>query len=374
MTGIYVHIPFCKSRCIYCGFTSSTLGVEWQKAYVSALEKEISLRLRENGEPAASTVYIGGGTPSRLSPQELLRVVRLVCDNFPFTAGTEFTVEVNPDDVTPGLLDMLKDTPVNRISMGVQSLDDNLLRFLRRRHTARQAVTAIETFQRAGYGNISIDLIYGIPSQTPEMFGDDVRLALSSGITHLSAYALQIEQGTPLRNMLDEGIVEEADEELSLECYRRLTEQAEAEGMEHYEISNFSRPGFRSLHNSSYWQGTPYLGFGAGAHSYDGANVRTANTTDIREYIANPTSAVTERLTREELYDERVMLSLRTIEGLSLLRLGEDFGAAALSYCERQAIPHLREGTLERIGDTLRLTPSGLFVCNSIMADLMADA
>ncbi len=371
MTGVYVHIPFCRSRCAYCNFVSSTLAPEWQERYLCALEREIAARRGENGEPLASTVYIGGGTPSQLSPQVLGRLVRLLRDNFRFSPGAEFTLEVNPDDVTPALIRSLKDTPVNRISMGAQSLDDDVLRFLRRRHTARQVPDAIKRLQDAGYTNLSVDLIYGIPQQTLSMFESDVAQVLATGIPHLSAYALQIESGTPLGDMLAQGTVEEADEELSLSCYTSLLSLTEEAGMEHYELSNFALPGFQSRHNSSYWTGAPYLGFGAGAHSYDGHNLRTANTPSVLDYISGRWTAEREVLTEGELYDERVMLSLRTLHGLALSHVKEQFGERMLAYLLRQASPHIASGSLVRDGDTLRLSRGSLFVSNFVISDLL---
>ena len=372
MTGIYVHIPFCKSRCIYCGFVSSTLGEAWQLSYMDALGKEMERRKDENGSTRARTIYIGGGTPSQLSPQAFEKLIELLCQNFQIDKDVEFTIEVNPDDITPAYVKMLRQSPVNRVSLGVQSLNDDILRHLHRRHTARQALKAIELLQEEGYQNISGDLIYGLPGQSVPMFQDDVKEILRTHIPHLSAYALQYEEGTPLWEMRQRGKTKEADEELSLTCYHRLIDLAVEAGMEHYEISNFACPGFRSRHNSSYWKGLPYLGLGAGAHSYDGNNTRKANTSDIKAYIAGGLETETEILTRNELYDERVMLSLRTCEGLSLEDVERDFGTAMRRHCEQQAEPHILRGSIKRTGENLCLTRSGLFISDGIITDLLA--
>ncbi len=372
MTGVYVHIPFCRSRCAYCAFASSTLAPEWHERYLAALEREVVERCSENGEPVASTLYVGGGTPSLLSPQHLQRLFRLLGAHFRFATSMECTLEVNPDDVTPQFIAALRDTPVNRISMGAQSLDERLLRFLHRRHTASQVFSAVSALQHAGYTNLSLDLIYGIPHQTLAMFRSDVSRLLSTGIPHLSAYALQIEPGTPLGDMLQRGETEEADEELSLACYTALLTLTEEAGMEHYELSNFALPGFQSRHNSSYWTGAPYLGFGAGAHSYDGRSVRTANTDDVKLYIADYwAQRKREHLTEQELYNEHVLLSLRTKEGLSLSLVKNQFGEQMHAYLLRQASPHILSGALVHEDDTLRLAPSALFVSNDIISDLL---
>lgn len=373
MIGLYIHIPFCQSRCIYCDFVSSTLSQEWQAKYLRALEDEMFLRSKEMGEPVARTIYIGGGTPSQLSPQNLAGLMDALQRHFTWQPDCEFTLEANPDDITPAFISCLRDTPVNRISMGIQSTDDSVLRFLRRRHTARQAFDAIGQLQEAGYENISGDLIYGLPHQSLEMFEGDLKALLQTGIPHLSAYALQYEPGTPLYQMLQQGEIPAEDEEHSLRCYEMLMDFTAQAGMEHYEISNFARSGYRSRHNSSYWQGRPYLGLGAGAHSYDGRFIRRANTANIRTYMEGRHEAETEILGKDELYDERVMLGLRTAEGICLQALEQDFGTDKLLYLLRMAAPHLLRGTLIKKGEHLVLARKGLFVSDDIISSLMSD-
>ncbi len=372
MTGVYVHIPFCKSRCAYCDFVSSTLGKDWQLGYVEALGREVASRREENGEPRASTVYIGGGTPSQLCPEALSGLMDVINRNFTLADNAEFTLEVNPDDVSSLLIARLRDTAVNRISMGIQSLDDKVLRFLQRRHTARQALSAIDLLLENGYTNLSVDLMYSIPGQSAGGFERDIRTVLATGVTHLSAYDLQYEAGTPLYNMLLDGKVRRIGERESEEEYAILRQMTAGAGMEHYEISNFALPGFRSRHNSSYWDGSPYLGFGAGAHSYDGGSLRSMNTANVRDYISGRAIISHEELSESARYNERVMLSLRTREGLSLPSLGKDFGEERLAYCLRQARRHLTSGTLEMAdGQTMRLTADGLFISNYVISDLM---
>ena len=371
MTGIYIHIPFCKSRCVYCDFISSTLGEGWQNRYVKTLGNEIRQRRTENGLSHARTIYIGGGTPSLLSQGAFCRLFEIIEENFQTSPETEITLEANPDDITPDFVDRLTGSPVNRISLGVQSLNNDILRFLRRRHTAKQALEAITLLQDKGLENISVDLIYGLPGQSLAMFQNDVVSILNVQITHLSAYALQYEKHTPLWGMRKRGEVQEADEELSLACYQSLMDQTEEAGLEHYEISNFARPGFRSRHNSSYWQGLPYLGFGAGAHSYDGQQIRRANTSDTKAYINNYNYGIeTEHLTINERYNEYVMLSLRTCEGCSLKKIENVFGHELRMFCERQSSIHIQNGRIKKTGETLCLTRDGIFVSDGIITDL----
>ncbi len=372
MFGVYIHIPFCHSRCVYCDFVSTILGHEWQQRYVEALLGEMQQRRKELGTPHARTIYIGGGTPSQLSADVLMTLMDGIRRNFTWDADCEFTLEANPDDVTPQFVQLLTNTPVNRVSMGVQSTDDAVLRFLRRRHSAQQALQAIGRLQQAGLTNVSADLIYGLPGQTLDMFRQDVATLLGTGIPHLSAYALQYEEGTPLYAMQERGEVPPEDEEHSLRCYETLMDMTHKAGLHHYEISNFARTGMHSRHNSSYWQGLPYLGLGAGAHSYDGQCTRRANTSDVKAYVNGRNDIEVEHLGQTELYDERVMLSLRTREGLDLQLLQRDFGLALRRHCERMAVSYIEQGMLQRKGEYLVLARKALFVSDDIIAHLLA--
>ena len=367
--GIYIHVPFCQSRCIYCDFYSTTLGVEWKRSYVDALKREMRLRCGETDVLRVPSLYIGGGTPSQLPVAMLQEVFRAVQDCFTLAPDAEVTIEANPDDVTPAWIEGLRQTPVNRISMGVQTFSDALLRLLNRRHTSQQALEAVRLCREAGYTNISLDLIYGLPGQTLGDWEDDVRQVLTLGVPHLSAYALSFEEGTALSRMLQEGRVEEAPDELSWQMYEYLMDQTAAAGMEHYEISNFARPGMFSRHNSSYWDGSPYLGLGPGAHSFDGGNVRRSNDTSLKDYVRSTADVPhqNEVLTPEEQYDELVMTRLRTASGLHLGLLTPE----QKSYCMKMAEPHILRGDLLREGLVLRLSRKGIFISNSIISDLM---
>ena len=376
MAGLYIHIPFCASRCIYCGFYSTTL-MELRDRYVDALCHEMALRqeaLVQQGLPLPSldTIYIGGGTPSQLSPRHLKILFDHINKVFSNNA-TEVTIEMNPDDVTEEYAHALSQLPVNRVSMGAQTFDDTRLRFLNRRHNAQQVPQAVKTLREAGISNISIDLMYGFPGETIDNWQDDITKALDLGVEHLSAYCLMIEEGTVLYEKMRNGENErmrECDEELERQKYYTLTERLKAAGYEHYEISNFALPGRRSRHNSSYWTDLPYIGLGAAAHSYDGRS-RCWNVADIRQYIngiENGSPVIDQEwLNDDSRYNDRVMLSLRTCEGIDLSTLQPADRTYLLSLAQK----YIDNRLLTAEGDHLRLSNEGLFVSDMIMSDLM---
>lgn len=368
--SLYIHFPFCRSRCIYCDFYSTTLGQDVMADYAHALEREMLLRRQYKKCTRAHTIYIGGGTPSLL-PMELLKgLFAAISHNFSLDKEAEVTIEANPDDVSPEWLEALSDTPVNRISMGAQTFNDKLLGFLGRRHNARQTVDAVGACKEAGINNISLDLIYGLPGQTMDDWQSDVEKALGLGITHLSAYALSIEPGTPLDSSPCKRELEGVRyEELSRRMYDHLMSATKEAGFQHYEISNFALPGYHSRHNSSYWQGVPYLGLGAGAHSYDGHRSRRANLPDIKAYIAatGDVPHETEELGDETLYNEFIMTRLRTSDGIPL----DELSPEDRRYCLSMAEPHLMRRLLCFKDSHLCLTKDGIFTSNDIICDLM---
>ena len=366
---MYIHIPFCKSRCIYCDFYSTTLGKEFMASYVEALKREMHLRRQYIKCTRVHTIYIGGGTPSLMPVDLLSSLFDEIGTLWTLDKNAEVTIETNPDDVSKEWLEGISHTPVNRISMGAQTFNNDLLHFLARRHNAQQTVEAVNRCIEAGIENISLDLIYGLPGQTFNIWKEDVRQALSLDIKHLSAYALSYEEGTRLDTMLKQGLVEEADEELSRKMYDYLINETSKAGFQHYEISNFALPGFHSRHNSSYWQGTPYLGLGAGAHSYDGKRTRRANLPDIKAYIAAKEDVPheTEELSEESLYNEFVMTRLRTSSGIPLNELQDE----DRHYCLTQAECHLNQRLMCLKDEHLCLTKEGIFVSNDIITDLM---
>ena len=366
---LYLHIPFCQSRCIYCDFYSTTLGQEFMASYVEALKREMSLRKQYIKGTRVHNIYIGGGTPSLLPSCLLQELYEAIARLWTIDEDAEVTIEANPDDVTREWLRGIEGTPVNRISMGAQTFSDRLLRFIGRRHNAQQTIDAVRACKEAGITNISLDLIYGLPGQTFEDWQRDVEQALSLGITHLSAYALSYEEGTRLEAMLRAGQVEEADEELSWQMYDYLMTATSQAGFLHYEISNFALPGYHSRHNSSYWQGVPYLGLGAGAHSYDGQRSRRANLPDIKAYISaqNDVPHETELLSDTALYNEFIMTRLRTSKGVPL----DELPHQDRLYCLSLAEPHLKHKLLHINNRHLCLTKEGIFTSNDIISDLL---
>ncbi len=377
MAGVYVHIPFCASRCSYCDFFSTLCLADAGRPYVDAVIAEAGMRRRElRGEPIL-TLYLGGGTPSQLPLPLLSRLVAGLRAALDLDGVVEFTVEANPDDVVPEWCAAVNSLGVNRVSMGVQSFENSILRAIGRRHNAAQVNEAVAHLRQAGISNISIDLIYGLPGQTVDSWVQTVARAIALEPRHVSAYGLTYEEGTRLWRQRERGEVVEVPEDECLEMYRILVERLHAAGFEHYEISNFALPGYRSRHNSSYWDETPYLGLGAAAHSYDGT-VRRYNPSDLQGYIdkvtAGEQACETEALTRRERYDERVMLGLRTSRGVDAVRLREDFGDRAWQHFTREAQRHIDAGNV-RIVDNARyvLTPNGIMLSDGIIRDLMSD-
>lgn len=375
--ALYIHIPFCRSRCAYCDFFSTTREAE-MPAYVQALCHEVEARRSELPHARVRTIYIGGGTPSLLSPTLLHQILNTVYANYEIDSDAEVTMEMNPDDP----VDVARLRHINRVSLGIQTFDDDLLRLIRRRHDSASAIQAVRHLQAAGIRNISIDLIYGLPGQALAQWEHDLDTAFSLGVQHLSAYALSYEEGTLLTRWRDEGRIREASDELSVEMYQRLCQRAREAGFEHYEISNFALPGFRSRHNSSYWTGIPYLGFGPGAHSYDGLRMRRANLPDLNKYLsfyssprgghegAAPCSY--EQLSDPDLHDEAVMCGLRTREGIDLQQFLARFGQSRLDTLLTNAAPHLSAGRLILAADHLHLAEHALMTSDDIMSDLMA--
>lgn len=373
MAGLYIHIPFCKTRCVYCGFYSSTCS-SLQDDYVDALCRELVLRKDYIRGENVETIYLGGGTPSQLSIPELNRIFDCIYKNYTVKDGSEITLEGNPDDMNPGYVTALRSLPVNRISMGVQTFDDDKLKFLRRRHSSKEALEAVDNCREAGFSNISIDLIYGLPEEDDRIWEKDMETAIKLNVPHLSAYCLMFEEGTPLFRLLQAGKVKEESDEQNLRYYTRLMDRLKEAGYEHYEISNFCLPGFRSRHNSSYWSGKMYLGCGASAHSYDGVS-RQWNVASLTEYIASINKGIVpcekEELSLTEHYNDIIVTRLRTMEGLSLIDLKRTFGSELYDYCLKNAALSLRDANLEIADGYLRLTRKGIFISDDIMSDLL---
>lgn len=373
MAGIYIHIPFCKRRCIYCDFFSTTRSEE-KPNYIRALCQELEMRKDYLEGDEVETIYLGGGTPSQLSQEELESIFQSIYNIYKVKEDAEITLEANPDDLTPEYVSMLRHLPINRISMGIQTFQEETLELLHRRHTARQAIEAFQRCREAGFQNISIDLMYGLPGETLETWEKDLQQAIDLHPEHISAYHLIYEEGTALWKLREQHQVEEADEDLSNTLFKTLIDKLTHAGYQHYEISNFCLPNLHSRHNSSYWTGKKYLGCGPSAHSFDGTS-RQWNVASLDKYMdAIQKGCIDfeiEELDIYTQYNDYVITSIRTCWGMPLEHLRSHFGEELYDYCLRMAKPHLRQGVLEIREGVLKLTPAGIFISDGIMSDLL---
>lgn len=375
MAGIYVHIPFCKTKCPYCDFYSVTT-LHPLEDYLRALSTEISLRSNELAGQPVETVYFGGGTPSLLSGRAIGDILRRLCRSFDITEGAEITLECNPGDLTTMDLDEVITQGVSRFSIGAQSFDPSLLHFLRRRHTGEETRELVRELHHRGIRNISLDLIYGIPGSSLETLRADLDALIALEPTHISAYHLIYEEGTPLHYRLQRGRIRALDEEESLRQSHYVAERLRSAGYEHYEISAFALPGYRSRHNSSYWHGIPYIGLGPGAHSYfhPWRSYNPSNVTLYNRQLLRPTpflSRIYERITTEMALEEYVLTRLRTCEGLSLSEMERLFSPGVRERVLQRAQPYLASGDLLHEGDLLHLSLHGIDISDAIILDLI---
>ena len=389
MAGIYIHIPFCESRCIYCDFYSTT-SLKWKDDYVDALCKEMELRpaIQALGDNyPIETIYLGGGTPSQLSDGHLQQIFTKLKETYGdlFSKNMEITMECNPDDVTPDFCKTLGKLPVNRVSMGAQTFSDQRLQFLRRRHNTAEVKEAVSLLRNTGIENISIDLMFGFPKENIEDWKYDILQALQLGVEHISAYSLMYEEGTPLYKMLEQGKIEEIDEELSRNMYDTLVDMLTISGYEHYEISNFAKPGYCSRHNSSYWNETPYIGLGAAAHSYRRARnlsdkmevTRSWNINNIQQYINSIHQAILpsekENLDLTTRYNDLITTALRTSNGIDLKKTEKEFGKSYLEKLLHEANNKIQRGLMKIDNKNYRLslTREGIYISDDIMGDFM---
>ena len=373
MAGIYLHIPFCKRRCIYCDFFSTTQSGQTDR-YIEALCAELEQRKDYLEDEEIETVYMGGGTPSQLQEKHFEALFDTLYHHYSIRPDAEITIEANPDDLHPTYIRMLRHFPFNRLSMGIQTFNDATLSVLQRRHNARQALEAFWNCREAGFGNISIDLMYGLPGETLATWQADLKQAVTLHPEHISAYHLIYEEGTPLWKLREQHRVNEIDEDLSVNLFTELIHTLKNAGYEHYEISNFCLPDKYSRHNSSYWTGKTYLGCGASAHSYNGTS-RQWNIASLEKYITgienHKPDYETEELDLYTRYNDFVITSLRTMWGMSLTRLKTGFGEKLYDYCIHLATPHLQQHTLQQANGFLKLTEQGIFISDGIMSDLL---
>ena len=373
--GLYFHFPFCKSRCIYCAFYSQTQYTDFQH-YVECLIHEAKATMSSSDvfteHTKIDTVYLGGGTPSLIPVKLLSYLFTELYSTFDLSNSEEITIEVNPDDVNEEYIRQIKSfTPINRISIGVQSFNDDELKMINRRHNADKACKAIEIISQK-FDNFSIDLIYGLPLQTSESWEASINKALAFNPKHISAYSLSIENGTPLAKMISEEKITVPDEDFTINCYHRLNEILREHGYLHYEISNYCLPNYHSRHNSNYWKDFPYIGMGAGAHSYD-CKSRHWNVKDIKKYMEKIDNCLDaaehEIITQDMKYNEYIMLGLRTSQGIDYQYINDYFGKGKLNHTIESANKVSRQFIMPDCHNALILNEEGMLFADGIASD-----
>lgn len=371
MAGIYIHIPFCKQACHYCDFHFST-SMKRKEEIVLALIREIQLRKNEFQEEIIETIYFGGGTPSVLTNAEVLSLIEAVYQNFEVTENPEITLEANPDDLSEERIRQLSKTAVNRLSIGVQSFYEADLKMMNRAHNAQEAKKSLEIAVQY-FDNISVDLIYGIPGLTNEMWRKNIQTALNLGIPHISSYALTVEAKTALHKLIQTGKIASPKDEVAQEHFEILVKTLTENGFIHYELSNFGKPNYFSKNNSSYWLGKKYIGIGPSAHSYNG----TSRSWNIANNILYQKSITEDKLpleieilSQQDVYNEYIMTGLRTIWGVSLTKIKTDFGDQYLNYLLKNAERFIADDLLSIENEILKTTNKGKFLTDGIASDL----
>ncbi|NNF85025.1 MAG: radical SAM family heme chaperone HemW [Winogradskyella sp.] len=370
MAGIYIHIPFCKQACHYCDFHFST-SLKKADEMILALAKELELRKEEINEPI-QTIYFGGGTPSILSPSQLNKLIDEVSKHYKVINDAEITIEANPDDLSASTIKDLAQSPINRLSIGIQSFHEKDLKLMNRAHNASEAKACLDEAMTY-FNNVSVDLIYGIPKATNEDWLANINTALSYKVPHISSYALTVEPKTALASFIEKGIIDNVDDEQALDQFNLLKDKLEKADFVHYELSNFGKEGFFSKNNTAYWQGKSYLGIGPSAHSFNGVqrswNVRN-NTKYIKAISSGTLPHEIEQLTITDQYNEYIMTGLRTIWGVSLSRIEKDFGKSYKKYLIKQSSSFINEHLLYIDDDRLFTTKKGQFLSDGIAAQL----
>jgi oxygen-independent coproporphyrinogen-3 oxidase len=375
MAGIYIHIPFCKQACVYCNFHFST-SLQLKNDFLQALLKEINLRKDYLQGESIETIYFGGGSPSLLSPVEIESILDEIAKNFRVDSTSEITLEANPDDVTPEKAGAWRVLGINRLSLGIQSFHDDDLRWMNRAHSAQQAVISLEQVKAAGFLNLTIDLIYGTPTLTDEKWSENVEQAIQWEIPHLSCYALTVEPKTALEKFISAGTVQDVNSDDQARQFLMLIDWLEESGYEHYEISNFAKPGMRSRHNTSYWQQKKYLGLGPSAHSFNGNSRQwnIANNSLYNSSIKNDLPAFEiEQLDSIHRLNEYIMTSLRTSEGLNLEFVSKEFGKGRMNMLEENSRAYQKNGSVTNEARMIRLTKKGKLLADGIAADLFFE-
>lgn len=374
MAGIYIHIPFCKQACNYCNFHFAT-SLRQKDDFIAALAKEINITplFDDANKEKIETIYIGGGTPSLLGPGDLKTIFEALHAKFEIANTAEITLEANPDDIKPSKLSNWKTIGINRLSMGIQSFDEEELAWMNRAHNAAESLLCINTMQEAGFDNFSIDLIYGSPLLTNDRWKRNVDIAIENQVPHISCYALTVEPKTPLAKQIALNKTSAANSEKQAGQFLSLMQWMRNAGYEHYEISNYALPGMRSRHNSSYWQGKNYYGFGPSAHSFDGNNRRwniANNAKYIQSIAQNTIPFEEEKLTATQRLNEYIMVSLRTAEGLDVDKITEQFGKQFSDKIISLSHQYIQQGKIVLQNNSLMLTDEGKLFADGIAADL----
>lgn len=371
MSGVYIHIPFCKQACHYCDFHFST-SMKKKADMVLALANELQLRAGEFQNEKIETIYFGGGTPSVLTLEEIQFLLDAVYKNYTVVDNPEITLEANPDDLSTSRIVNLAQSPINRLSIGIQSFFEDDLQMMNRAHNAVEAKNCLAEATKH-FDNISVDLIYGIPGLSHERWIQNIETALSFGIPHISSYALTVEPKTALKKLIQTGKIAQPNDDMAQEQFSILAEMLQERGFIHYELSNFGKPNYFSKNNSAYWLGKKYLGIGPSAHSYDGVS-RSWNVSNNSLYLKsiqnNQLPSEVEMLSMHDRYNEYIMTGLRTVWGVSLIRIETEFGAMQLMYLKQQAQKFLNDGLLIIDDNILKTTPKGKFLTDGIASDL----
>lgn len=372
-SGIYIHVPFCKSRCSYCDFATGLYDRDLAARYVAALLKDIRNTRHVDLKREVDTVYFGGGTPSMLSAEQIAEILNAVHECFEVAANAEVTMEINPGSVDSKGLRQFRQVGINRASFGAQTFDDRELARLGRAHSSSDTRGTFESLREVGFDNVSFDLIAGLPGQSLDQWKINVETSLSLRPEHLSFYLLEVHAGTPLAQHIERGLQPRPDEDLAAEMYEWMLERASVAGYEHYEISNLCLPGFESRHNLKYWQGVPYYGFGCSAHSYDGSNHRWSNERDVLAYVRaleNNESPVTtsQVLSRDEVRAEAVYLGMRVMRGLDTSAYRQLFGVDLVQEHIEDWSRFEEAGLIEFDGDVVRLTRAGALMSNEVFS------
>ncbi|MBS9773945.1 MAG: radical SAM family heme chaperone HemW [Tenacibaculum sp.] len=371
MCGIYIHIPFCKKKCSYCDFHFST-SLKWKSELISALISEIKLRKNELKDEVIETIYFGGGTPSILNTSEIKHILKTVYDNFNIVKNPEITLEANPDDLSEEKIIELYNAKINRLSIGIQSFFEDDLLLMNRAHNAEESKKCLEIATKY-FGNITIDLIYGVPKMTNKKWLENINMALSFGVSHISSYALTVEPKTALESFIKKGKIESPNENTAHQHFTILVEELTKREFVHYELSNFGKPQYFSKHNTSYWLGKKYLGIGPSAHSYNGTE-RSWNIANNIKYIKLIESGIlpfeVEKLSLNDQYNEYIMTGLRTIWGVSLEKIEQNFGTEFVKYLKKHSEKYVLQQLLNIEDGVLRTTEKGKFLSDGIASDL----